>query len=130
MAAECPEARATAAGAVEGVMEGAVTVPRAPRRRVVRSRVVGDSGRVSASSGQLPTLEQVDVDRADVVALERLPRIGPALAARIVADREARGAYGSVEALQRVRGIGPKLAGALRGHVTFSGIPRPSTVQR
>lgn len=72
----------------------------------------------------------MDLDRADVVALERLPRIGPALAARIVADRSANGSFGSLEALQRVRGIGPKLAEGLRAHVTFSGTPRPLTVQR
>ena len=70
------------------------------------------------------------MDRADSAALERLPRIGPALAARIVADRVAKGAYGSLGGLQRVRGIGPKLAKSLETLVTFSGIPRPSPVQR
>jgi competence protein ComEA len=72
----------------------------------------------------------VDLDRADVQALERLPRIGPALAARIVDDRKSNGPYGSLEELQRVRGIGPKLAAVLRAHVTFSASPRPSSVQR
>ena len=62
--------------------------------------------------------------------LERLPRIGPALAARIVADRRINGEFGSLEALQRVRGIGPKLAELLRAHVTFSGAPRHPRVYR
>lgn len=79
---------------------------------------------------ELPTLGPVDVDASDSAQLERLPRIGPALAARIVADRSAKGPYGSLAALQRVRGIGPKLAELLRPHVTFSGTPRPSSVQR
>ncbi|MES3035946.1 MAG: helix-hairpin-helix domain-containing protein [Gemmatimonadota bacterium] len=77
-----------------------------------------------------PRLVIVDVDVADSAALERLPRIGPALAARIVADRQAHGPFGSLEGLERVRGIGSRLAHALASHVTFSGIRRPSAVQR
>jgi competence protein ComEA len=79
---------------------------------------------------EVPTLQRVDLDLADSAALERLPRIGPALAARIVADRQGRGPFGSLEALQRVRGIGPKVAASLAALVTFSGNPRPSAVQR
>lgn len=96
----------------------------------------GDTGSSAASTAtrgrrrELPTLGVVDVDVADSAELERLPRIGPALAARIVADRNAKGPYGSLAGLQRVRGIGPKLAELLGPHVTFSGRPRPSTVQR
>ena len=81
-----------------------------------------------ASEPRAPT--PVDVDRADSAALEGLPRIGPALAARIVNDRASKGPYGSIGALERVRGIGPKMAAALAPLVTFSGTPRPSPVQR
>lgn len=87
-------------------------------------------GASRTKTGQTPTLGPVDLDRADSAALERLPRIGPALAARIVADRSAKGPYGSLEGFQRVRGIGPKLAKSLETLVTFSGISRPSPVQR
>lgn len=68
----------------------------------------------------------IDVDRATATELEALPRIGPALAKRIVEDREARGPYGSLQGFQRVRGVGPKMAAALSASVTFSGTPRPS----
>jgi competence protein ComEA len=64
----------------------------------------------------------VDVDTANEAELDRLPGIGPALAARIVADRMNAGPFGSVEALQRVKGIGPALASRLAPHVTFSGV--------
>lgn len=73
-----------------------------------------------------PAAAPVDVDRATAEELERLPRIGPALAARIVQDREARGPFGSLAALERVRGIGPAMVRALAPSVTFSGTPRPS----
>jgi DNA uptake protein ComE-like DNA-binding protein len=67
----------------------------------------------------------VDVDRASAAEIERLPRIGPALAKRIVADRAANGPFRSLDGLQRVRGIGPSIARQLQGHVTFGGEGRP-----
>ena len=36
------------------------------------------------------------------------------------------GAFGSLDGLQRVRGIGPAMARELAPYVTFSGTPRPS----
>lgn len=72
--------------------------------------------------------EKIDVDRAAAEELTRLPRVGPALAARIVADRDAHGPFGSLEALDRVPGIGPTTREALRPYVTFSGLPEPLRV--
>src|SRR5215208_2712392 len=66
----------------------------------------------------------VDVDLASAAELERLPGIGPALARRIVADRDSLGPFGSLLALQRVRGVGPALAARIERHVTFSLSPR------
>ncbi|MHB1297765.1 MAG: ComEA family DNA-binding protein [Gemmatimonadaceae bacterium] len=68
----------------------------------------------------------VDMDRATVDELDRLPGIGPALAERIVADRTARGPFGSIDGLQRVKGVGPALAARMQPYVTFSLPPRPS----
>jgi competence protein ComEA len=65
----------------------------------------------------------VAVNEASAQELERLPRVGPALARRIVADRAARGAYRSLEELGRVPGIGPATLRVLAPAVTFS--PRP-----
>lgn len=63
---------------------------------------------------------RIDLDTAQLATLDLLPGIGPALAARIVADREAHGPFGSVDGLQRVKGIGPALAARLQPLVTFS----------
>jgi competence protein ComEA len=84
--------------------------------------------RGSPRSGHAPVnpAQPVDVDLATAEELERLPRIGPALAERIVQDRLEHGAFGSLAGLQRVRGIGPSMARALSTLVTFSGTPRPS----
>lgn len=67
----------------------------------------------------------IDVESASAAELERLPRIGPTLARRIVEDRAARGPFGSLDGLQRVRGVGPAMARQLQGHVTFGGAGRP-----
>ncbi len=71
----------------------------------------------------------VDVDVASAAELDRLPGIGPALAGRIVADREAHGPFGSLQALERVKGIGPALAAKIAPLVTFSFSPRPSDTE-
>jgi competence protein ComEA len=78
----------------------------------------------AAEPGSGPSGPAVDVDVAPAAELERLPRIGPALARRIVADREANGPFGSLQALTRVRGIGPATARQLAPYVTFTLSPR------
>ncbi len=52
---------------------------------------------------------KLDLNSADADSLARIRGIGPALANRIVAAREARGGFRSVSDLDDVDGIGPKL---------------------
>ncbi|MDH3498477.1 MAG: ComEA family DNA-binding protein [Gemmatimonadota bacterium] len=93
-----------------------VAVPRTPAESV--------AARAARVARPLAPGERVDVDRAPAEELARLPRIGPALAARIVSDRAARGPFGSLAALERVAGIGPATLEGLRPHAAFSGNPR------
>lgn len=65
--------------------------------------------------------ERVDIDRVGPAEIARLPRVGPALAKRIVADRDARGPFGSLEGLDRVSGVGSGLLAVIAEHATFSG---------
>lgn len=51
---------------------------------------------------------RMNLNTADAALLQRLPRIGPALAGRIIAYREANGPFRRVEDVTRVRGIGEK----------------------
>jgi len=55
--------------------------------------------------------------------ITRLPRVGPALAQRIVAWRSEHGPFGSLSRLDSVSGVGPKLLDAIRPFVSFSGVP-------
>ena len=62
----------------------------------------------------LAAARQVDINTASAAQLERLPEIGPGLAARIVAYRKQHGRFHNTEELMQVRGIGPKKYQALK----------------
>lgn len=57
---------------------------------------------------------RVDLNTADAALLETLPRIGPALAERIIAWRDDNGGFTSIEDLLAVPGIGDKMLESLR----------------
>ena len=88
-----------------------------------RGRKVRPGKGAPANPPPVPAIIDMDLAKADQI--ETLRGIGPALAARIVADRDSFGAFGSLDGLKRVRGVGIALAEKLAPHVTFSGVPRP-----
>ena len=61
-------------------------------------------------------LGPVDVNAASVEELATLPGIGPTLASRIVDDRSTRGRFPTLDALDRVPGVGPSTIAELRPH--------------
>ena len=67
--------------------------------------------------------QPVDLDHASEREIVALPHVGPALAHRIVAHRDSFGPFGSMEALKRVKGMGPATVERLAPLVTFSGRP-------
>ena len=73
----------------------------------------------------LATGEQIDLDQASADEIARLPRIGLTLARTIVADRSARGPFGSLAGLDRVAGVGAGLLRAIEPHARFSLTPAP-----
>ena len=65
----------------------------------------------------LQRARQVDINTADGAELERLPEVGPAVAARIVMFRRQHGWFTRIEELQEVSGVGPKTFEALKDYV-------------
>ena len=60
----------------------------------------------------------VNLNTADIAALETLPRIGPSLAQRIIDWRETNGPFSSVDQLLDVSGIGEKTLAGFGDRVT------------
>ena len=74
---------------------------------------------------QAGTSGPLDLNRATAEQLEALPGIGAVKAAAILAVRDAKGGFQSMDELEAVRGIGPSLAGKLRPLVKI-GAKRPT----
>jgi competence protein ComEA len=72
-----------------------------PRQGEAAPGGASGSGSTSSAPGK------VDLNTASAEQLDTLPGIGPATAAKIVADRAANGPFRSVDDLMRVSGIGP-----------------------
>lgn len=76
----------------------------------------------------------LDLNRATAEELEALPGIGAAKAAAILAARDERGGFKSLEELEEVRGIGPALMAKLRPLVAVGGgqksAPSPAPAAR
>lgn len=94
------------------------TVGRRPARGSATTRQAG-------KRAAPPPPGPIDLDTANEDAIETLPRIGPALAHRIVANRDSLGPFRSPDGLRRVKGIGPATIALLVPLVTFSHQTRP-----
>jgi competence ComEA-like helix-hairpin-helix protein len=99
-----------------GASDGHASEPSAPGRGPARSRRAEVELRIGG----------IDVDRASAEELERLPGIGPSLAARIVEDRARNGSFGDADALRRVKGIGPRTLERIRPYLAAPRAPADS----
>ena len=81
-------------------------------------------GTAAASPAGVPSGEgPVHLNSATEEQLMTLPRVGKVLAGRIIAWREQHGAFGSIEDLDAVDGIGPRLLEQLTPLVAVDGAP-------
>jgi len=88
----------------------------APRFAPVKSRSAA-AGRSSGGKKEAALAgKTIDVNEADAAQLQRLPRIGPKLAQRIIEERDKQ-PFATVNDLRRVKGIGPKTLDGLRPFV-------------
>ena len=66
-----------------------------------------------------PPAASINLNTATASELQRLPRIGPKMAARIIGYREAHGAFRRVQDLIQVRGIGKKTLAQLTPYLVI-----------
>jgi competence protein ComEA len=86
------------------VPSDSVLVPTSGFADTPPARSSRSSGGRSAASSPV----RMNLNTADAALLQRLPRIGPALAGRIIAYRQEVGPFRRVEDVVNVKGIGPK----------------------
>ena len=77
------------------------------------------SGATEASATSESDNGLININLADATSLERLPRIGPTLAERIVAYRDSHGPFVSIDALLDVPGIGSLTLEGFRAQLTL-----------
>ncbi len=123
--ARVADALAAAGGTTDDADLGAVNLARllADGEQILVPRI-GAAGETSPPAGSgngngngNGTGGLIDLNTADQTALETLPRIGPALAERIIQWRDENGRFASVDDLLAVPGIGEKLLAGLRDKV-------------
>lgn len=112
------DAVAAAGGFAPGADETAVNLARplsdGEQLLVPAIGATAEAGAATAPSGD----GRVNLNIADAAQLDTLPRIGPAMAERIIQWRDANGRFTSVEDLLAVPGIGEKMLETLRDLVT------------
>ena len=80
--------------------------------------VVPALGETPAAAPGTTSTGLVNLNSADAATLDTLPRVGPAMAARIIEWREANGPFTTIDDLMSVTGIGDKTFEGLRDLVT------------
>jgi competence protein ComEA len=87
---------------------GELAIP--PRPEAVESDSITGSAslRPQIEESRIAGSNKIDLNTATARELESLPGVGPVLAEAIVAYRERRGPFQSIEQLQEVSGFGPK----------------------
>lgn len=110
---------ASAGGLAPDADESAVNLARrVSDGEQLRVPVVGEALATGETAPGVASDGRVNLNTADVTALDTLPRVGPAIAERIIQWREDNGPFTSVDDLLSVPGIGDKMLASLRDLVT------------
>jgi competence protein ComEA len=118
--ARVADAVAAAGGAAAGADLDALNLARVVvDGEQVRVPLLGEPAvGLGSVGGAASTDGKVNINIADVAELDRLPGVGPVLAARIAEYRAAHGPFVSVDALDDVSGVGPALLEKVRAAAT------------
>ncbi len=91
------------------------------KKRIALSLVAVVLLTVSLANADEENSGVVNINTASAEQLQLLPRVGPALADRIIEFREANGSYRTVDEIVAVKGIGEKSFEKLEPFIVTSG---------
>ncbi|MEE2814335.1 MAG: ComEA family DNA-binding protein [Actinomycetota bacterium] len=113
------DALAAAGGTLDSADLQAVNLarPLSDGEQIVVPKIGAEAATDAAPGGEAASDGVLNLNTADQAALETLPRIGPALAQRIIDWRDENGRFRSVDDLLAVPGIGEKLLAGVREKV-------------
>lgn len=97
-----------------------VVVGSTPASGAGASGFSGATGGSGASAATGPAGGLINLNTADLAALDTLPGVGPVMAQNILAWRETNGTFSSIEQLQEISGIGPSRYAQISPLVTVS----------
>lgn len=92
----------------------------------LRAEVERESEARRVAEEPLAPGERIDPNRASAPELDRLPKVGPSLARRIVEHRVANGSFRTLGDLDEVPGVGPAVLEAITPHVALRAGPTSS----
>jgi len=90
------------------VATGQVTASTTTTTATTADQAASEAETIAIADPMLSNFTPIDINRADREALLALPGIGPVLAERIIAYREAHGPFKSVDDLTAISGIGER----------------------
>jgi competence protein ComEA len=112
------DAVTAAGGALDGALLDAINLAR-PLAEGDHVQIPGPGDSIAtATDGGEGDDGLIAINQADASSLEDLPGVGPVLAERIVAHREANGSFETVEDLLEVPGIGEAKLAAMRDSIS------------
>lgn len=94
------------------------------------ARVADSVQRAERRRAPLAPGERIDPNTAGVDELDRLPKVGPALAQRIVEWRQSHGAFRTMADLDAVPGVGPALLRDAGPHLALAPAPEGAAKER
>jgi competence ComEA-like helix-hairpin-helix protein len=113
-------ARALRSGPEPAELTGGSTVEADARGlAALRDEVRGEVARAERRARPLAPGEKIDPNTASADELDRLPKVGPGAAEKIVAWRQEHGRFRTLADLDSVPGIGPAALAAIAPHVTL-----------
>ena len=62
--------------------------------------------------------DKININTADAAELDKIPNIGPARAADIIAYRESKGGFKTIEEMKNIKGIGDKTFESMKDLIT------------